>query len=202
MTTSSSISTIHYTSIAHNKKISSGFAAMFEQQNFEFHVTANFNRTTTLVHGRDKLRLWSSRVDRELFGSRYYKKGVEDRLFFVAVPEYGNSSTNLHYHLLARLPINRHDDFARVAESIWKELNPFGSLFIQVIGDTEADRKRVIEYDLKEAWQQNCHSNIILSSEFSGRAESEITVIHDEAGDTLQTNRQSNTNDNVSTSSQ
>jgi hypothetical protein len=173
MNTSSSHQTGYYTSIAHNKSIASGYAVMFEKQNFQFHITANFNRTTTLVHGRDKLRLWSSRVDRELFGSRYYKKSVDERLFFVAVPEYGNSSTNLHYHMLARLPINRNDDFSRVAELIWKELNPVGSLFVQVIGDTEADRKRVIEYDLKEAWQQNCHSNIILSSEFSGQAESE-----------------------------
>jgi len=176
MTTPSSIINGHFTSIAYNKEIAAGFAAMFEQQNFQFHVTANFNRTTTLTNGRSKLKLWSSRVDRELFGSRYYKKSASDRLFFVAVPEYGNSSTNLHYHMLVRLPENRHIEFSNVGQPIWNELNPTGSLFIQTIGDSEADRKKVIEYDLKEAWQQNCHANIILSSEFSGQNESLIKV--------------------------
>lgn len=181
MITSSPHSSGRFMTIAHNKDIASAFAEMFHRQNFQFHVTANFNRTTTLVHGRDKLKLWSARVDRELFGSRYYKKAIDERMFFAAVPEHGNSSTNLHYHMLIRLPFNRHVEFARVAESIWKKLNPTGSLFIQVIGDTAADRKRVIEYDLKEAWQQSCHSNIILSSEFSGQEQSARKVIHDEA---------------------
>lgn len=158
----------NFSSIAHNKNIASGFAEMCEQQNFQFHVTANFNRTTTLNNGRNKLRLWSSRVDRKLFGSRYYKHGSEGRMFFVAVPEYGNLSLNLHYHMLVKLPEIRHDEFSKVAEKIWKSFNPTGSIFIQSIGNTAEDKRKVIGYDLKEAWQQNCHSNIILSSEFSG----------------------------------
>jgi len=153
-------------SFAYNKEIALAFADMFEQQDFQFHVTANFNRKTTLNNGRDKLKVWSSRLDRKLFGSRYYKKGIDDRIFFVAVPEYGDTSLNLHYHMLIRIPENRHAIFNQLAESIWKEFNPTGSLYIQSIGDTSNDRRKVIGYDLKDAWKNDCHENIIFSSEF------------------------------------
>lgn len=163
-----SISTaLHPNTIAHNKQIGLAYADLFEAQDFQYHVTANFNRTTTLVHGRDKLRLWASRLDRKLFGSRYYKKGSDGRMFFAAVPEYGHGSMNLHFHMLVRVPSHRHDDFELVAESIWKEFNPTGSLFVQSIGSTLDDRRKVIGYDLKDSWKTDCHTNIVLSSEFS-----------------------------------
>jgi hypothetical protein len=159
----------HHDTIAHNKKIGAAYADLFEAQDFQYHVTANFNRITSLNNGRDKLRLWASRLDRKLFGSRYYKKGIDDRIFFVAIPEHGHASMNLHYHMLLRVPSNRHGEFQQVAESIWQEFNPTGSLFIQPIGDTSNDMRKVIGYDLKDAWKADCHANIILSSEFSNQ---------------------------------
>lgn len=158
-----------HNTIAHSKAIGSAYTDMFAEINFAFHVTANFNRVTTLNHGRDKLKLWSSRLERKLFGSRYYKKAMDDRMFFVAVPEYGNNSMNLHYHMLVMLPGNRWDDFQLLGESIWKEFNPTGSLFIQTIRDTFEDRRRVIGYDLKDSWKRDSHTNIVLSTEFSSR---------------------------------
>jgi hypothetical protein len=158
---------LHPNTFAHNKQIGLAYADLFEEQKFQFHVTANFNRTTTLANGRDKLRLWASRLDRQLFGSRYYKKGGDGRMFFAAVPEYGIASMNLHYHMLVRIPLNRHSEFAQTAESIWQEFNPTGSLFIQLIGDTQEDERKVIGYDLKDTWKTDCHANIIFSSEFS-----------------------------------
>lgn len=167
MANHSSPTALHPNTIAYNKQIGLAYADLFEAQDFQYHVTANFNRTTTLVHGRDKLRLWASRLDRQLFGSRYYKKGNDGRIFFAAVPEYGHCSMNLHYHMLVRVPSNRHDYFEREAESIWQHFNPTGSLFIQLIDDTREDLRKVIDYDLKGSWKTDCHSNIILSSEFS-----------------------------------
>jgi hypothetical protein len=169
---------LHPNTVAYNKQIGSAYADLFEAQAFQFHVTANFNRTTTLVHGRDKLRLWASRLERKLFGSRYYKRGNDGRIFFAAVPEYGHGSMNLHFHMLVRVPSNRHDDFERVAESIWKEFNPTGSLFIQLIGDTGEDQRKVISYDLKDSWKTDCHANIIFSSEFGGEiSKPEISIV-------------------------
>lgn len=156
-------------SFASRNARASAYAAWIETQNPEWHVTANFNRVTTYDAGRRKLREWSQRVDRKLFGSRFHKKTREERLFFVAVPESSGASQNLHYHMLACLPSEKHEFFESVAVPIWKELNPTGSLFVQRIEDTTEDRRKVIAYDLKDAWQKNTLPNIIVSTEFSNK---------------------------------
>ncbi len=135
--------------------------------NFEWHITANFNRVTTTTNGRDKLKAWSSFIDRRLHGRNYYRKPTEERLFFAAVPEVGAGSTHLHYHLLAKLPESRDSEFPLIAESTWKQFAPIGSLFVQRIGNAEADVKRVVSYDLKHVWKQDNFDNIIFSTEFS-----------------------------------
>jgi hypothetical protein len=132
------------------------------------HVTGNFNRTTTYEHGRSKLKLWSSRIERKMLGSRYYKKAPEDRMFFVAIPETSGASQNLHYHMLVRLPLDKHALFEEHAPGIWKDFNPTGSLYVQQINDTEEDRRKVIGYDLKDGWTKNCLENIVISTEFIG----------------------------------
>lgn len=58
----------------------SGFSNFLLAQEFQFHVTANFNRTTSYRTGRDKLKGWSSFVERQLFGRNYYKKALPERM--------------------------------------------------------------------------------------------------------------------------
>lgn len=140
---------------------------MFVSINPEWHITANFNRFTTPNAAKSKLRHWSSYVDRKLFGRTYYKIPADRRLFFFAIPEIGTASTYLHYHLLARLPLDRHEHFAAIAESTWTRIVPTGSLFVQRISDTEADQQRVIAYDLKDIGKQDNYDNFIISSEFA-----------------------------------
>lgn len=153
------------------------FAAWFETLKFQMHVTGNFNRTTTYENGRDKLKLWSSRIERKIFGSRYHKKSPEERMFFVAIPETSGASRNLHYHMLLRMPVAKHALFEEHAPLMWEEFNPAGSLYVQRIKDTEEDRKRVIGYDLKDGWTKNCLENIVISTEFhSTKMSSVITT--------------------------
>lgn len=135
-------------------------------QDFQFHVTANFNRHTSFRTGRDKLKVWSSFVERDLFGRIYYKKPVNERMFFAAIPESGLISENLHYHMLLKLPEHKHDRFHKIAEGIWKNKVSAGSLYIQQINPTDKDRERVTAYDLKEANSPDKFNNIIFSNEF------------------------------------
>jgi hypothetical protein len=160
----------HPTSIAAHLRLKDQYASWFETLDFQTFVTANFNRTTTHDNGRAKLRIWSSRLERKLFGGRYYKKTPEQRMFFAAVPESSGDSQNLHYHMLVRLPMEKHDLFERHAAPIWKEFNPTGSLDAQHINETAQDKSRVIGYVLKDAWTKTSLANIVLSNEFSNKS--------------------------------
>jgi hypothetical protein len=147
--------------------LSPALQEMLIAHNFQWHITANFNRVTTTTNGRDKLKAWSSFVERKLFGRNYFKKPQSERLFFVAIPEIGTGSTHLHYHLLAKLPESRHDTFSQIAESTWKQFVSTGSLFVQRIGNTAADLERVVAYDIKDIWKSNNFDNVIFSNEFA-----------------------------------
>jgi len=156
----------HPLTFASRKTLIIEFATWLETHDFQMHVTANFNRETTHINGRNKLKTWSSRLERKLFGSRYFKKSPEDRMFFVAIPETGGFSGNLHYHMLVRLPRAKHELFELNADAVWKNLNPTGSLFVQKITETRENMVRVINYDLKETWTKNSFPDIVISTEF------------------------------------
>lgn len=136
-------------------------------KDFMWHITANFNRSMTYAAGRDKIKAWASFVDRKLHGRLYYRKPIEQRLFFVAVPELGACGDNLHYHLLVRVPAASKEKFQRIAEQIWRSLVKCGSLFVQDIADSDLDRQRVVSYDMKDIRYQDNYANWFLSSEFS-----------------------------------
>jgi hypothetical protein len=136
-------------------------------QSFLWHVTANFNRDMTNAAGRDKLKVWSAFVDRKLHGRRYYLRSDDSRIFFVAIPEWGSSGMNLHYHLLVRVPPVSMSRFQAVAEATWHSLVKSGSMYIQQIGNADEDLKRVVSYDLKDAYKKNNYEHILFSTEFS-----------------------------------
>jgi len=136
-------------------------------QQFTLHITANFNRPTTYEAGRDKIKTWASFVDRKLHGRLYYRKPIEQRLFFVAVPELGACSDNLHFHLLAKVPDESLICFRQVAEANWLSLVKYGSLHVQEIAGSEGDQLRVVSYDLKEVGRGDNYANWFFSTEFA-----------------------------------
>ncbi len=136
-------------------------------QQFIWHITANFNRHMTYAAGRDKIKTWASFVDRKLHGRLYYQKPIELRLFFVAIPELGACGDNLHYHLLAKVPVESMIRFRQVAEANWLSLVKYGSLHIQEIAASEGDQQRVVSYDLKEVGRGDNYANWFFSTEFA-----------------------------------
>lgn len=136
-------------------------------QQFTLHITANFNRPTTYAAGRDKIKTWASFVDRKLHGRLYYQKPIEQRLFFVAIPELGACGDNLHFHLLAKVPDESMIKFRQVAEANWLSLVKYGSLHVQEIAASEGDQQRVVSYDLKEVGQGDNYANWLFSTEFA-----------------------------------
>ena len=136
-------------------------------QQFTLHITANFNRPTTYVAGRDKIKTWASFVDRKLHGRLYYRRPIEQRLFFVAIPELGACGDNLHFHLLAKVPGESMIRFRQVAEANWLSLVRCGSLHVQEIATSEGDQQRVVSYDLKEVGRGDNYANWFFSTEFA-----------------------------------
>jgi len=147
--------------------LSPALQTMLLENDPQWHITANFNRDTTIRTGYNKLKTWASFIDRKLFGRNYFKKPTDQRLFFFAFPEIGSESEFLHYHLLAKLPEAHHQTFAELAEPVWLESVPAGSLYVQRIGNGESDLQRVISYDLKDIWKSGHYDNFIISSEFA-----------------------------------
>lgn len=149
-------------------RIMKGYTDFLSSQDFDWSLTANFNRETSKDQGYKKLKEWHSRIDNKIYGRNYHKKDRLERTYFVAIPEIGGYSGHLHYHVLAKMPSWAEKKFTSVSEPIWRELVKCGSLDIQKIGDTGADNSRVIGYDLKDIWKNRNFEDIIISTQFSG----------------------------------
>lgn len=134
------------------------------QQDFRYHLTFTFNRPITFQAARDKLRFWTARTMRRLWGRQFYKRDPQSTLFYFAFPEYGADGDNLHFHVLVRIDPTRHRDFRRVAQAEWRQVMPSGTLFFQLIGSTTDDINAVVAYDLKDLSRSR---DFIISTEFS-----------------------------------
>ena len=135
-------------------------------QNFQMHITANFNRATTINNGRSKLSEWAKFVDRKFHGRCFYKKPIEKRMFFAAIPEVGGFSGNLHYHMLVKLP-GVYENFSEYASDVWRKLNRTGDMCIQKIDLTKGDPIRLVRYDMKEVRKSSGYENIVFSNELN-----------------------------------
>lgn len=134
------------------------------QQDFQYHLTFTFNRPITFQGARDKLRFWTARTMRHLWGRQFYKRDPQSTLFYFAFPEFGADGDNLHFHALARIDPTRHRDFRRVAQAEWHRVIRSGTLFVQPIGCAADDMNAVVAYDLKDLSQTR---DFIISTEFS-----------------------------------
>ena len=140
-----------------------GMSQMLFDEAFTLHLTFNFNRNTTLETAKKKLRFWTFDVLRRLYGRSYYRRNPIDTIYYVAFPEYGADGNNLHLHAPCRVDVTKAIEFRHIAEALWKKIIPSGSLYVQKIGETADDLKRVISYDLKD-FRIN---DYILSTEFA-----------------------------------
>lgn len=123
----------------------------------------------TYAVGRNSLKHWQAKVDSSFLGRSWSKASVEERLFFIAVPERGRASkrydNNLHYHLLARVPYP-HGQFENSARRFWGKLWKSGDAYCQLIGSSPEDQFRARNYVTKRLSVDDGYSNIIISTEF------------------------------------
>lgn len=138
-------------------------------QEFQYHLTANFNRKTTYDQGWITLKNWSARVDHKLHGRNFHRKTRDSRLFFLAFPEIGGKSGHLHYHMMAKVPASSEDRFENIAVAEWERLVRSGDLYFQEIGDTPIDVGSVISYGLKEMFKDKGKGleKFVISTEFA-----------------------------------
>jgi len=144
-----------------------------KQCGFELSVTLNFNRETTLTAARNKLKALAQRIDNFYLGHKW-QDNESLRTFFVAFAE--NRSTNLHYHLLLRLPYvpwsrlrqrkfrgcRRTAFHSEIITGLWKELMPSGSCDVRRIYDLDG----IARYDTKQLLHPGYEESFIISTEF------------------------------------
>lgn len=103
---------------------------------FVFNWKSASNRTARL-----KLKEFHARVDRQRFGSRFYKEKADKRLDFLVSPEKFKDG-HPHYHGLLAFPpedliLNGFDALGERYQAIWASVVPGGSLDIKQVWDAD-----------------------------------------------------------------
>ncbi len=135
---------------------------MMRKYDWDYFITANFNRATNWEGTRRNLKDWHARVDRQLLGGRWAKK-TKQRTFFIACSEGGE--TNLHWHLLAKVADGKQERFENCAAELWKQMVKSGSLDVQKL-HAKPDEVRTANYTTKELWRDEAIEHFVLSTEF------------------------------------
>jgi hypothetical protein len=143
------------------------------EHGWELSVTLAFNCPIKKEAARSKLGEWAQRVDHTYLG-RGYRNKPDHRLYFVAIFE--NVHTNLHLHLLIRLPLvpwrrlrmkafrgcRRLAWHAEVLERHWNKVMEPGSCDVAKIWD----QKGIVAYATKQLTRAVSLEIFVLSTEF------------------------------------
>lgn len=136
-----------------------------EGLNFTHSVTLTFNQMGNyrpdhiLEYARDKLKFFHSQIDRKLLGSRWQRKPFDERTFFIAFPE--KIATNMHYHLLVRVPEPHKDRFEILGKTIWPKIVRSGTYDCKAIYNCNG----IISYVIKEQFKHVNFDHILFSTE-------------------------------------
>ena len=129
-----------------------------------YFVTANFNvPNMSLSQSRNALCEFDKRMNRRFYNKKFCHQQASDRLFFIAFPEHINS--NLHYHLLTRVPQQLKPRFEIYAAYEMKRVIPSASLQVDKLR-TAADVRKASYYACKETFKIENYDNFIFSTEF------------------------------------
>ena len=102
-------------------------------------------------------------VDRKVLGQKFWTLKEKERTFFFAFLEHLNS--NIHGHLLIKVPEGKSSTYAAVAPHEWKRLYPSGNLKLSPIITGES-RIKTAFYSTKELYCPTNCAEFIISSEF------------------------------------
>lgn len=134
--------------IHNNIKMCQALRDWLERRDFNFFITANFNRRTSFTAGRKALGKWQDYMNGAILGNGWRQNPVDKHLFYVAIPEHPKS--NLHYHMLLKAPVNPQK-FLRLANDKWQRIISNGDLHIAAL-DSADDIRRVAKYSTKDLW--------------------------------------------------
>ena len=129
----------------------------------DFHVMAALPTDSRLVRER-QLRRFVVRMNRLALGRNWHREiNRERRMRGIAVFELGRRGGGLHAHLMLVPPVGLEpEEFMLMVLQVWSYdplINPRiyfgapitwnGTMYVQRVGDSDADRHRVARYDLK-----------------------------------------------------
>jgi hypothetical protein len=103
-------------------------------------------------------------LDRVLFGKYFYKNPIDQRTFFIAIPEHPNC--NIHFHLLMIVPREKQVKFELHAKSVLHKILPSASMHIAKL-KTETDIRMTTFYSCKDSINLENYENFIISTQFS-----------------------------------
>lgn len=153
-----------YDSYAVRKELQQAMRSFVISLDPAYFVTANFNvPNMTLDQSRDALCEFDKRVNRRFHNKRFCHVNPSERLFFIAFPEHLNS--NLHYHLLTRVPFQFKPRFEIYATYEMKRVIPSASLRVDKLR-THEDVRKATFYSSKDNFKIEHYDNFILSTEF------------------------------------
>jgi hypothetical protein len=136
-----------------------------EQQPFDFFVTLTTNREMSTETAEKHLRILDAAWNRKLFGKKFFRLPEDRRLFYVALPEH---KSNLHYHLLVRVPVAVRNSFRAIIPALWKRQVPSGTVDVREIDNL----RTAAGYAVKSLWNDFSRDHYVLSSQFHKSHES------------------------------
>jgi hypothetical protein len=111
------------------------------------------------------LRILDAAWNRKLFGKKFFQLPADQRLFYVALPEH---KSNLHYHLLVRVPVAVRNSFPAIIPALWKRQVQSGTVDVREIDNP----KTAVGYALKSLWSDFSRDHFVLSTQFHKTPES------------------------------
>lgn len=152
----------NYSSLKYRRVLRSAVDDWLLSLDFFWFVTLNINAPANFQSGRRLLKHFGARLDRELLGPRFYKKDIDLRTLFVAVPEHEHS--NLHYHVLLKFKAagdRTRDELERLIARAWGDVIRSGTVWVREIYDEGAAR-----YTAKDLLKSEHFCEFVISTEF------------------------------------
>ena len=101
-------------------------------------ITLKVNTPLPLPEGEVLIKGFHARIDSKLLGRNWARKRAVERTFFVFIPEYGVSCSDLHYHgLISWPPVHRHRVNPALIEACWVNVAERGTVHLADIADVE-----------------------------------------------------------------
>lgn len=150
------------------KELQRAFRNFLTDLNLPFFMTINFNvnnrpKPLSPEEAKKILNKFHRNLDRRLLGRKFYRVARNRRTFFVAMPEHLNS--NLHYHLLVRIPPIPEYIFLSAAAYELYQLVPSATLQLTKLA-SKTDVRMTSFYSCKDLIQEATFENFVISTEF------------------------------------